>query len=177
MDRLLKVILAIILTLLVGWGLVMAGCSASPTPTQDSQAGKLAPDFQLQSLDGQTVSLSDFRGKPVFLNFWASWCEPCRVEMPFIQEIYQDKEWADKGLVILGINLGENPSRVKQFMESYGLSFPTLLDTDQNVALKYNIRFIPTTFFIDKDGIIQDIKLGAFSGRAEIEERLDKIVQ
>jgi peroxiredoxin len=148
----------------------------APTPAQGPQVDKLAPDFKLQSLDGQTVSLGDFRGKPVLLNFWATWCPPCRAEMPFLQEIYEDKEWSEKGLVILTIDIGEDPSVVKEFMESYDLSFPVLLDTDQDVALEYNIRAIPTTFFIDKDGIIQDIKVGAFSSKTEIERRLIKVI-
>ena len=153
----------------------MASCS-SPSPAQSPQVGKLAPDFELPGLDGQAVSLSGLRGKPVLINFWASWCEPCRFEMPFIQEIYEGWTGKTPSLVILTINLGESPSRVERFMERYGLSFPVLLDTSQNVALEYNIRGIPTTFFIDKDGIIQDIKIGAFLNRTEIEMRLSKII-
>ena len=158
-------------------GLVLSGCS-SPTPTstpaQGPEMGKLAPDFQLSNLDGQSVSLSDFRGKPVLLNFWASWCGPCRFEMPFIQTIYE--EWTGKGLVVLTVNLQESPARVREFVETLGLSFPVLLATSQDVPLVYNIRSIPTTFFIDRDGVIQDIKIGAFSSVAEIERRLGKIM-
>jgi len=176
MDRVLKVILVIILASVLGSGLLIAGCSNS-----GPQVGKLAPDFQLQSLDGQTVSLSDFRGKPVLVNFWASWCPPCQFEMPFIQEIYEDKEWSDKGLVILAIDIiddlrGESPAKVKDFMQSHSFSFLVLLDINQDVALKYSIRAIPTTFFIGKDGIIEDIKIGPFVGKAEIERRLGKII-
>jgi len=173
MEQGLKVILASALVL----GLILAGCSSGTEVAQGPQVDKLAPDFQLPTLDGQAVSLGDFRGKPVLLNFWATWCGPCRFEMPFIQEIFEKKEWSDTGLVILAIDIGENPSEVKEFMENYDLSFPVLLDTNQDVALEYNIRAIPTTFFIDKDGIIQDIKVGAFSGKTEIEKRLVKIIQ
>jgi len=176
MDRQLKVILTIVLVSVLGSGLVMAGCSSGPEVAQGPQVDKLAPDFQLQTLDGQAVSLGDFRGKPVLLNFWATWCGPCRFEMPFLQEIFEKKEWSDTGLVILAIDIGESPSSVKEFMEHFGLSFPALLDINQDVALKYNIRAIPTTFFIDKDGIIQDIKVGAFSSKTEIEKRLVKII-
>jgi peroxiredoxin len=199
MDRVLKVILVLMLVLVSVSGLILTGCVSStptppapaptppaptppvpappaPTPAQGPEVGKLAPDFKLQSLDGQTVSLGDFRGNPVLLNFWASWCGPCRFEMPFLQEIFESKEWSGKGLVILTIDIGENPSVVKEFMENYDLSFPALLDTDQNLALEYNIRAIPTTFFIDKDGIIQDIKVGAFSSKTEIERRLIKVI-
>ena len=176
MNRLLKIISAIILLSVLGSGLVLAGCSSGATSDGGSETEMLAPDFQLLSLDGQTINLSDFRGKPVLLNFWASWCGPCEFEMPFLQEIYEDEEWSQKGLVMLAVDIGEPPARVKDFMERLGLSFTVLLDIDQDVALKYNIRAIPTTFFIDKDGIIQETKIGAFTGKAEIEERLGSIV-
>ena len=176
MDRQLKVILTTILVVVLGSGLVMAGCSSGPEVAQGPEVGKLAPDFQLQSLDGQAVSLGDFRGKPVLLNFWATWCGPCRFEMPFIQEIFEKKERSDIGLVILAINIGESPSAVKKFVESRGLTFTVLLDTKQEVAQIYNIRGIPATFFIDKSGIIQDIKMGAFTSKAEIERLLGKII-
>ena len=171
MARLLKIVLAImpVFILLSGF---MAGCSAGSESSQNPQPENPAPDFQLLNLDGQAVSLGDFRGRPVMLNFWATWCGPCRLEMPFIQEVSEDSEFAAKGLAILAINIGESPDTVKDFMEGYGLSFPVLLDTTKNVSLKYNVRGIPATFFIDKNGIIQDMKIGAFSSRAEIEWRL-----
>lgn len=175
MEKRLKIILAIVLTLVLVLGVTLAACS-SPSSSPAPIVGRPAPDFKLPSLGGQTVSLSDLRGRPVLINFWASWCEPCRYEMPFIQEIFEDTEWTARGLVILAINLGESPSRVEEFMKSYGLSFPVLLDTNSSVAEKYNIRGIPETFLIDKDGIIQEIKIGAFSGKAEIETRLGKII-
>jgi len=176
MDRRLKIILAIMLASALVSGVVITGCS-SPSPAQSPQVGKLAPDFELSGLDGQAVSLSALRGKPVLISFWATWCEPCRFEMPFIQEVYEGWTGKTPSLVILAINLGENPSRVERFMEEYGLSFPVLLDANQDVTEKYNIRVIPATFFIDKDGIIQDIKFGAFLSKAEIEMRLSKIIQ
>jgi peroxiredoxin len=169
MNRILTTILVLILTSV----LLIVGCSP-PTPSPAPQAGKPAPDFQLPNLEGQAISLSDFRGKPVFLNFWATWCGPCRHEMPFIQEIFE--EWSDQGLVILAIDIGENPETVKDFMQSHNFSFPVLLDINKDVALEYNIRGIPTTFLIDKDGVIQAMKVGAFSSEAEIEKSLSKIM-
>ena len=153
-------------------GLVMASCS--PSSAQGVEVGNLAPDFQLQSLDGQTLSLGNQQGKPVLINFWATWCSPCRGEMPYIQEIYE--EWSDKGLVVLTINMGESSSTVEEFMQSYNLSFTVLLDTRQDVAQRYNITGIPTTFFVDKDGIIQDKLIGAFQNKTQIENRLSKII-
>ena len=171
MGGVLKTILAIMLASLTFSGLV-TGCSSSPAPAQVPQIGGLAPDFQLLNLDGQVVALSGLRGRPVMLNFWATWCGPCQAEMPFIQEVFEEEEWSDEGLVILTVNVGEDLDRVTRFMESHSFSFPVLLDIKQSVARDYNIRGIPTTFFIDEDGIIQDMKIGAFSGKAEIERRL-----
>ena len=152
-------------------GLVMGGCSGSaPAPV----VGKPAPDFQLPALDGEAVSLGDFRGKPVLLNFWATWCGPCRMEMPFLQLTYE--EWSDKGLVVLAVDVGESQPTVKEFIERFVFTFPVLLDPGQEVALMYNIRAFPTTFFIDADGKIQDIQVGAFPSTSAIERRLIKIM-
>jgi peroxiredoxin len=153
-------------------GLVVAGCSSGEEPATIVQPDNTAPDFQLQSLDGQMVTLSSLRGRPVMLNFWASWCRPCQAEMSFIQEAFEDEDWREQGLVILAVNLGESRSKAKEFMEDNGLSFVVLLDADQSLAEGYNIRGIPTTFFIDKNGIIKDMKIGAFANKAEIDWRL-----
>lgn len=172
MSKAAKVILPIILPLM----LLVAGCQPSPetpagtsptAPVERPQVGKLAPDFQLENLDGEAISLSNLRGNPVLINFWATWCAPCVHEMPALQQIYE--EWSGKGLVLLTIDMGESPSKVEEFMRSYRLSFPVLLDTKESVAEKYNIRGIPTTFLIDKDGIVQGIKIGAFRNKEEIE--------
>jgi len=170
----LKVIMLIVLTS----GLIISGCSGGAEP-QEARVGNQAPDFQLNNLDGQSISLSDLRGKPVFINFWATWCPPCRSEMPYIQEIYE--EWSGKGLVVLAINIGESPSQVEEFLESQDLSLPVLLDTRGKVTQKYNIQIygkyiLPTSFFIDKDGVIQTKIIGAFPSKAAIEKSLSKII-
>ncbi len=171
-----KTMLVAILALVLASGLIMAGCSSSApsASAEGTEVGKLAPDFQLQSLDGQMVSLGDFRGKAVLLNFWATWCGPCRFEMPFLQRVYEER--SDQGLVILAVNIGESQSEVKEFMESFDLSFLTVLDTATEVARQYNIRGIPTTFFIDKDGVIQDLKIGSFTSEAELALKLSKVI-
>jgi len=171
MIKMLKKILVVILTLMLVSGLVVAGCS--PTPAQSANVGDPAPNFQLQNLDGEPVALSNLKGKAVLLNFWATWCPPCRREMPYIQEIYD--EWPEEWLVVLAINIGESASKVEEFMQRYGLSFPVLLDTKEKVAQGYNIRHIPTTFFIDKDGIIRMKIIGAFPNKAAIEKNLNEI--
>jgi len=170
MNKILKVILPIILTL----GLLITSCSCSSEPSE-ARVGQPAPDFQLQNLDGQPISLNDLKGKPVLLNFWSTRCPPCVHEMPFLQEIYD--EWSGKGLMLIAINVGEGSSTVKGFMQNRNLSLPVLLDTELAVAQKYNITGIPTTFFIDTDGVIQEKVIGAFPNKAEIEKRLSKIVK
>ncbi len=181
MNKVPKAILSVILTLV----LLLAGCFAGPepldgesptAPVEGTQVGNLAPDFQLQSLDGQTVSLGNLRGKPVLINFWATRCPSCVSEMPYIQEVFEDKEWLDKGLVILAVDIGESPSTVENFMQNHNLSFTVLLDIKQDVARRYNITGTPTTFFIDKDGIIQDKVIDAFQNKTQIENRVSKII-
>ncbi len=145
------------------------------TALEGSQAGNLSSNFQLSSLDGKTVSLRDLRGSPVMLNFWATWCGPCRIEMPYLQQIYE--KWRDKGLILLTINLSETTFKVQQFMQDNSLSFPVLLDSNGEVGRKYNITAIPTTFFINKYGIIRERKLGSFISVEAIESSLAKIMQ
>ena len=172
MDKMRKVILPVTMALV----LLLAGCTTGSTSsgTEEARAGQSAPDFQLKDLDGQDISLSSLRGKPVLLNFWATWCPPCRAEMPYLQQIYE--EWSDKGLVLLAIDIGESSARVKEFLEANNLSLSVPLDTNQIVAQKYNITGIPTTYLIDKDGIIQSIKIGSFQSKEEIEAEIRRVI-
>ncbi|MGH4139511.1 TlpA family protein disulfide reductase [Clostridium sp.] len=128
-----------------------------------------ALDFKLKDLDGKEVSLSDFKGKKVFLNFWASWCPPCKGEMPDIEKLYIETK--DTDLVILAVNLGENNSTAKSFMEKNKYNFTVLLDSDQSIASQYNIGGIPTTFFIDKEGNI----VNSTEGGLTLEQMKDNI--
>jgi len=168
MNKRLIAILVVILTA----GLVITGCTADSEPT--ATVSNVAPDFQLQNLDGQSISLSDFKGNPVLINFWATWCGPCAFEMPYIQEIYDER--SGEGLIVLAINVGESASQVEQFMQSRNLSIPVLLDTERVVSRKYGIRAFPTTFFVDKDGIMQVKVIGAFPDKTAIESRLSEIM-
>jgi cytochrome c biogenesis protein CcmG/thiol:disulfide interchange protein DsbE len=170
-----KVAMVLILVL----GLVIAGfpaCSSSEGPTVFPQMGRPAPEFQLDNLDGQPVSLSDFLGKPVLINFWATWCNPCVYEMPFIQEVFD--EWSGQGLVVLAINVGESSSKAETFMESHGLSFPVLLDIEGKVAEQYNVlaHGIPQTFLVDRDGVIKSMRMGAFTSKKSLEGSLKRII-
>ena len=159
--------------IILALALLVSGCSVGFRGSSTSDEEQ-APDFTLEDLDGQTVSLGDFRGEPVLLNFWATWCSPCRIEMPYLQQIYE--EWSDRRLVLLTVNIGESPSTVKQFMQVNNLSLPVLLDTSKSVSRKYMISGIPTTIFIDKDGIIRGRVIGAFTSKEAIERYLREIV-
>jgi peroxiredoxin len=147
--------------------ILIAGCS--PSVPRESNA---APDFTLQNLEGQTISLNALRGRPVLLNFWATWCGPCRSEMPFLQEIHQDPVWQERTLLVLAVNLQESDTVVRKFMAENGLSFTVLMDTRGEAARLYNIASIPTTYIIGKDGIIKNSRIGAFMNKAQIEQML-----
>jgi len=154
--------------------LLSGGCTSSET---DDTPELMAPDFQLLNLDGQQVALSDFRGQPVLINFWAIRCAPCRYEMPLFQEIFEDSKWMQKGLVILAVNEQESADDVRLFMAQNGLTFTVLLDTTGEVGLRYGARGIPATLFIDKDGIIKNAVMGAFQNIEQVEQRLALITQ
>ena len=162
--------LTAILVILLALGVVTTSCTCQ---TAAPEVGKLAPDLQLNTLDGQSIALSKLKGTPVLVNFWATWCDPCAYEMPYLQQIHD--EWPEETLVLLTVNIAESSSKVAQFMQSEGFSFTVLLDSNANVAQKYNVMGIPTTFFIDKEGIIQEIKIGPFQSKAEIEAILSQL--
>ena len=134
--------------------LFLAGMAKSPP-----LVGGPAPFFELETVDGQIVKLSDLKGKFVILHFWATWCVPCIKEMPEFQKAHQSLE--DSNVEIIAINLGENKKRVDKFIQDYRLSFPVLLDKFGNVSEKYKVTGLPVTYFISPDGIIRD---GIFGG-------------
>jgi len=133
----------------------------APTKSITDAIKLAALDFKLVDLNGKEVSLSDFKGKKVFLNFWASWCPPCISEMPDIEKLYTETK--DSDLVILAVNLGEDKATVKAFSDTNKYNFKILLDTDQSVGKQYNISAIPTSYFIDKEGNIVSTVKGALS--------------
>ena len=136
--------------------------TSNPSPSvENTNSTNIAPDFTLQNLDGDKVSLSDYKGKKVFLNFWATWCPPCKAEMPDMQEVYEETKNND--IVILAVNIGDSQKDVKQFIDERGFEFPVLLDLDQQVAKVYDITAIPTSYFIDKNGAIINSIRGAMS--------------
>lgn len=118
-----------------------------------------APDFALKDLNGKELTLEDFRGKIVFLNFWATWCPPCRAEMPSMERLYS--EFKGKDFAVLAVDLRERAKRVRAFKERFKLNFPILLDSDGAIGLTYGVRSIPTTYLVDKEGYLIGGALGA----------------
>ena len=132
------------------------------------QVGDMTPDFELTTFDGETIKLSQFQGQRVMLNFWATWCPPCREEIPDMQKFYESKD-----VVILAINLVEterNKEDVANFIEEFSITFPVLLDTDTKVGNLYRIQPIPTSYMIDSDGRIQYKAFGALNYELMVQE-------
>ena len=174
---------AVAVFIIIALGLLLIqACTPSSQAMQGGQqeaavginVGELAPDFTLTDLEGNSVTLSEYRGKVVFINFWATWCPPCRAEMPDIESLYQ--EYKDKGLVVIGIDIGEPEATVRQFVQRGGYSWTFVLDNTGGVAANYNIRAIPTSFFIDREGVIQAVNIGAMTKRA-MEIKLDEAMR
>lgn len=134
--------------------------------------GFLAPDFTLSTLEDETAQLSDLKGHIVIVNIWASWCKPCQYEMPAMQKIYD--KYSQEGLILLAVNntYQDNLSDVISFVDENNLTFPILLDTNGEVSNLYQVQALPSTFFINQDGIIEDIIIGGPMSEALIESKI-----
>ncbi len=137
---------------------VASGNIEAPAP----KLGRMAPDFTLQTLDGQQVSLSQLRGKPIWINFWATWCPPCQAEMPEMQRKYE--VFKDKGLVIVGVNFGERATTVRDFITGSGFGWTFGLDEENTIANKYGVGGLPAHFFVGTAGDIKAVQLGGLTG-------------
>lgn len=185
-----KYLAVIVLIGLVSWGVYDVGgiTSKSPDATSNSasvqnarsdstgastntdqgqpltiglEKGNLAPDFELQSVNGKPMKLSSFRGKKVIVNFWASWCPPCRLEMPEMEKYYTKNK--NTGIEILTVNLTtaeKSQASVTSFLEAYGITFPVLLDKNGDAARLYNVSSIPASFILDSQGVIREKIVG-----------------
>ncbi len=168
----LPIRIAMIVVLVGGllWTWVSRPMSSLTEPVSVARIGSIAPDLSLQGLDGQPISLKALRGKPVVLNFWATWCPPCRAEMAALNQVQRDL--ADQDVVVLGVNQLEDAQTVSRFMQAEGLSFPIALDQAGVAAQSYRVGALPTTYFIDRNGIIQDVVFGGPLAQALIESKV-----
>jgi thiol-disulfide isomerase/thioredoxin len=140
-------------------GAIAGGDSSDESSPAMALEGKAAPDFKLTSLDGKPVSMADLKDSVVVLDFWATWCGPCRMSLPGLQKVYEAGK--DNGLHVYAIDLREDQDDVKAFVKETKLSVPVLMDTDGKVAEKYLVQGIPQTVVIGKDGVVKKVFIGA----------------
>ncbi len=169
MRLLLRTVILVVVILAIGFTIyqVVQG-------KQDVTAGDQAPDFELKNLSGQTVHLADYRGQGVLLNFWGSWCDPCKAEMPYINKAIKDGNI--KGVHVIAVNIQETPVTVQSFLNNKGLQIPVVLDQKGVVTDAYKIKPIPTTFLIDKNGKIVKKIIGSMTSVKEVEQNM-KLIQ
>ncbi len=168
--------------ILLAFGLVWIGASRKPPGHVGSggisapRAGFLAPDFALEDESGSLVQLSDLRGQAVLVNIWASWCAPCRAEMPAMQRVYETMQGS--GFTILAVNATHQDSReaALAFAARHGLTFPILFDSDGSVARLYENRALPSSYFIDPDGRIREVVIGGPMAEALLITRVEQLL-
>ena len=174
-DPVVIIIVAMVVSLMLVFGFKLAknGSAKSASSTSPAKNG-LAPDFSLQTLDGKTVHLSDLRGKPVVLNFWATWCAPCKIEMPWFVDL--QKKYASSGVQFLGIAMDDASTKdIAEFAQNMNVNYPILIGKEAVGDAYGGVQFLPETFYIDRDGKIVDKAFG-LKGRGEIEDEVKKII-
>src|SRR3970040_1941280 len=135
------------------------GFTTDPRAIPSILTGKPAPDFSLTLFDGRTVRLSDFRGKVVFLNFWASWCPPCRAEARMLEAAWQKHR--EQGVVFVGVNIQDEEEPARAFLQEFGITYPNGRDAGARIAIECGVWGLPETFFIDREGRITYKHVGA----------------
>ncbi len=172
-DPAVIIVVAMVVALMLVFGFKLARRSSQRLGAAQTQNGA-APDFTLQSLDGKTVHLSDFRGKPIVLNFWATWCGPCKIEMPWFVDF--QKQYKQAGVQFLGVAMDDASTKdIAEFAESMKVNYPILIGKESVGDAYGGVQFLPETFYIDRNGKIVDKAFG-LKGRGEIEDDIKKIL-
>lgn len=143
-------------------------------PLRGNPVGQRAPDFTLPALDGSSYTLSDIHDRPVLINFWATWCAPCRSEMPVIEAAYQAHK--SNGLIVLAVDVEENPEVAEAFAGWLGITFPVLDDGSGEISRRYRVTALPTSFFVDVDGVVRAWQAGAMN-EAVLDQHLAAILR
>ena len=166
------IVVALVVTIMLVFGYKMARRAPS-TEAAVTGLGSSAPDFTLSSIDGKTVHLADLRGKAVVVNFWATWCQPCKIEMPWFVEL--QKQYGPEGLQILGVSVDEDTStkELGDFAKDLNVNYPILLGKDEVENAYGGITVLPITIYIDRQGKVVD-KIFGLKGRGEIEDSIKK---
>jgi peroxiredoxin len=171
----------LISTVVLAVGAAWIVISANPSSAANNaiaipREGFQAPDFSLKTLEGDTITLSSLRGQVVLVNLWASWCAPCRAEMPAIEKVYQ--RYKEQGFTVLAVNATnqDNLEDAQAFVQAHQLSFPILLDLDGSTSRAYQLQALPTSFFIDQDGIIQELVVGGPMSEALLRSQVEALL-
>jgi peroxiredoxin len=168
-DPIILIVVAMVISVILVFGIQRVHHSAIPP---GKLQGKAAPDFSLPTPAGQTMKLSDFHGKAVLLNFWATWCEPCKVEMPWFVEL--QKKYGPQGLQVLGVAMDDaEPKDIAAFAQKMGVNYPVLIGKEEVGAEYGGIEYLPSTYYISRDGKVLEHAFGLVS-RSEIEANIEK---
>lgn len=169
-DPIILIIVAIVISLMLVFGIQKTRHGAPQNA--GTLQGKPAPDFSLASLDGSTLKLSDYRGKAVLLNFWATWCEPCKIEMPWFVDL--QKKYGPQGLQILGVAMDDASNKeISDFARKMGVNYPIMIGKEAVGDQYGGLPYLPSTFYIDRDGKVVERVYGLIS-RSEMETHIQK---
>ncbi|NIM95586.1 MAG: redoxin domain-containing protein [Anaerolineales bacterium] len=170
-----------ITTVLVGaswiWLSAVPASGTTGGQTRSPREGFSATDFTLELLGGGQITLSDLRGKGVVINLWASWCPPCRAEMPAIQQVYED--YKERGLEVLAVNttFQDSEQATASFIKEFDLTFPIPLDRSGTVSRQYQLRALPSTYFVDREGIIRKVIIGGPMSETTIQAAVEEVLE
>jgi peroxiredoxin len=172
-DPVVIIVVAMVVTVMLVFGFQLARRnSRGVVNAGPNMKGQTAPDFALESLEGKTVHLSDFSGKGVLLNFWATWCQPCKIEMPWFAAL--QKQYGPQGLQIVGVAMDDaSPKEIAEFAHDLGVNYPILVGKEAVGDAYGGVQFLPATFYIGRDGKVVD-KVFGLKGRGEIEDNIKK---
>ena len=169
-DPIILIVVAMVISIMLVFGIQRVHHSGVVPPGK--LQGKAAPDFSLPTPTGQTMKLSDFQGKAVLLNFWATWCEPCKVEMPWFVDL--QKKYGPQGLQVIGVAMDDaSPGDISAFAQKMGVNYPILIGKEEVGAQYGGIDYLPSTYYISRNGKVIDHAFGLVS-RSEIEANIEK---
>ena len=172
-KKLKATVIFLLAMLIAGFTIFLAigvmGTTTATSRSGEELVGKKAPSFVAPKVGGQLVSLENYKNKPLVLNFWASWCPPCRDETPGMERIW--RKYEDQGVVILGINVQDGEKEAERYISEFGVTFSNALDLDGSITVDYGVTGLPVTFFIDNDSVVTGRWVGSIS-----EDRLDNWV-
>jgi cytochrome c biogenesis protein CcmG/thiol:disulfide interchange protein DsbE len=163
----LAITATIVLIGLLGLRLVQA--------SQPALASGTAPAWELKTFDGQQYSLADLRGRPVVLNFWASWCQPCRQEAPMLEAAWE--QYKTQGVLVIGVDYVDTETEASKYLQEFKITYPNGPDLRTSISQLFRIKGVPETYFIGKDGRLADFQIGPFTSEEELQAKLDKLLK